>query len=108
MSERNARGVIRRVSVAVVAIAIVLAAGTLASGAKKPRPISAASAFSLPSTKVCVGGNGLTFRLRTLLHVRWTTVTVFVNGRRVKTVKLARHLQPVKLRGLPSGTFVLR
>ena len=99
MSERNVRGVIRRGSVAVVAIATVLAAVTLASGAKKSAPISAAWAFSFPPTKVCVGGNGLTFRLRTLPHVKWITVAVFVKGRHVKTVKLSRRPQPVKLRG---------
>ena len=112
MSERHARGAVRRgsVAVAVVTIATVMAAGTSASGDKKPRlrPISAASAFVFPSTKICVSGRRLTFQMRKVPHVRWSTVTVFVNGRRFETVKLSGHAQPVKLRGLPSGPFVLR
>ena len=96
------------VTVAVVAIATAMAATTLASGKSKRPPISGAAAIILPSTKVCVSGHRLTFRLRRLLHVRWRSATVSVNGRHFKTIRLPLIQRPVKLTGLPSRTFVLR
>jgi hypothetical protein len=98
--------------VAVIVAAVVFTAtmgtGALASGKPKRHPIPAASAFILPSTKVCVSGRRLTFRLRVLPHVRWRTVTVSVNGRRVKTIQLSRIPQPVRISGLPAGKLILR
>ena len=101
---RSAR--LAAVSAVVVAMTAALAVGALASG-KRP-PISPASAFILPSTKSCVSGHRLTFRMRKLRHVTWRTVTVYVNGRHVETVRLSPHLRPITLRGLPSRSFALR
>ncbi len=81
--------------------------GEGASFGHRPRQISAASAFVLPSTKQCVGGGELTIELRMLPHVRWISATVEVNGRRFETIKHSQLTHPVKLTGLPSGRFGL-
>jgi hypothetical protein len=81
--------------------------GEGASFGHRPRQISAASAFVLPSTKQCVGDRELTIQLRTLPHVRWIGATVDVNGARFKTIKRSQLTRPVRLTGLPSAHFVL-
>src|SRR5204863_6601228 len=87
-----------------VAVTTAMAAGTLASGKAKRKPISAAAAFILPSTKVCARGHKLTFRLRKLPHARWLSVMVSVNGQNFETIRLPQIPRPVNLTGLPSGT----
>jgi hypothetical protein len=81
--------------------------GEGASFRHRPRQISAASAFVLPSTKQCVAGRELTIQLRTLPHVRWIGATVEVNGARFKTIKHSLLTRPVKLTDLPSGRFAV-
>ena len=81
--------------------------GEGASFGHRPRQISPASAFVLPSAKQCVGGHELTIELRTLPHVRWVEATIDVNGARFKTIKRSQLTRPVTLTGLPSGRFAL-
>jgi hypothetical protein len=86
--------------------AFASAAGQTGFEAKR-KPISAASAFVLPSTAQCVSGRQLTIQLHKLPHVRWIDATVKVNGRRVLTIAHSRIDAAVKLTGLPTGAFVL-
>ncbi len=81
--------------------------GEGASFGHRPRQISPASAFVLPSTKQCVSGHQLTIELRTLPHVRWVEATIDVNGARFKTIKRSQLTRPVRLTGLPGGRFAL-
>ena len=108
-------GAVATAVVVLVAIAATSAFGSVggpivgegASFGHRPRQISAASAFVLPSAKQCVGDRELTIQLRTLPHVRWIGATVDVNGARFKTIKRSQLTRPVRLTGLPSGHFVL-
>src|SRR5689334_9928408 len=90
--------------------AVLLVSGLLfgvpAAAPAKPRPISAAAAFTLPSTKACVADHQLTLLLRKVPHVTWTSATVKVDGRTVKSVKATKR--PIRLTGLPNGTFTLK
>ena len=74
---------------------------------QQPRRISPASAFILPSGQACVRGRTLILDLRDLPGITWRTLNVYINGRRVKTVKRAELIKPVKLTGLPSKKFSL-
>ena len=69
--------------------------------------ISPTSAFILPSAEQCVAGRRLTVRLRTLAHVHWARVTVYVNGHRLETIGRARLTRAIELTSLPNGRFVL-
>ena len=73
----------------------------------KPRRISAAAAFVLPSATKCVSGHALTLQVRKLAHVTWIGATVKVNGKRSKTIKRSQVTRPIELTGLPTGKFVL-
>ena len=100
-------------AIAAIALALAVAASVLASSAsalasRKRPPISAAAAFSLPSTKTCVSGRALTFKMRKLSGVTWSSVTVSVDGKRFETVRLSDPPRPVKLTGLPSGSIDLK
>ena len=68
---------------------------------RKPKPISAASAFILPSASQCVIGRKLTIQLRAPRGVTWIGANVYVNGRHFKTVKRSQITKPVRLTGLP-------
>ncbi len=107
---RRARGA----AVAAVVLAAIASVSAFAAGGgagaglqAKPRPISAAAAFVLPSTKRCVSLRELTIRLRDVPHVKWVGVTVKVNGKRAKTVKRSQITRLVKLTGLPLGRLAL-
>ena len=67
----------------------------------QPPPIPVAEAFRLPSVNRCVTDGRLTFTLR---EGDWTSVTVRVNGKRVKQVKRPGL---VRVRGLPAERFDL-
>jgi hypothetical protein len=73
----------------------------------RPAPIPAASAFALPSATRCISGHALEFRVRKLHGVKWVSVTVEVNGKRLKTIRGAALGKPIKLTGLPGGRFVV-
>jgi hypothetical protein len=71
------------------------------------RPISGASAFSLPSSTSCVSGHTLTIRLRKVPHIVWTAERIKVDGKLVRVVTRAHIGRPVTLTGLPSGRFIV-
>jgi hypothetical protein len=76
-----------------------------ATPAPKPKAISAAKAFSLPSSKACLSRRSFTIRIRKVSGVTWVSAVVKVRGKRVKTVKRSRITAPVNLKGLPKGRF---
>ena len=82
-------------------------ATAIAARSRKPAPISPAAAFILPSQNQCVSGRTLTIQVRKLSGVKWLLVSVSVNGRHVKTITLRQTTKPVRLTGLPTGTFLL-
>ena len=75
---------------------------------KPPAPISAKTAFTLPSAKKCLSRRNFRIRIRKLPGVTWAGARVFVNGKRVKTVRRSRISAPVDLRGLPRGRYTVR
>jgi hypothetical protein len=77
------------------------------SPAPVPAPISAAKAFTLPSSKVCVSRRKFTIRIRKLPGVTFISAVVKVRGKPVATVKRSRITAPVNLTGLPKGTFTV-
>jgi streptogramin lyase len=70
--------------------------------------ISPARAFKLPSAHRCVSRRHFKIRIRKLPGVTWASAKVYVNGKRVKTVKRARITAPVDLRGLPEGRYTVK
>jgi hypothetical protein len=108
MNNSHRFGAIAGVAIALAVASSVLAASASALASHKRPPISAAAAFGLPSAKTCVSGHALTFRMRKLSGVTWTSVTVSVNGKRFETVRLSVPPRPVKLAGLPSGSIDLK
>jgi len=66
---------------------------------------SAAETFTLPSTKACVSRRHFRIRVK---KGSYKTVVVWVNGRRVKSLKGKRITAAVDLRGLPKGTFKVK
>ena len=108
----------KRWCTALTVVAVILGvAATSASAAwqrfdasasrSNPGRISPTSAFVLPAAAVCVHGHSLTVRVRALPHVVWRAATVYVNGRKFKTLNRARITQLVTLTGLPNGKFAL-
>jgi hypothetical protein len=73
----------------------------------KPKPISAASAFTFPSSKACVSRRKFTIRIRKLRGITFVSATVIVNGKHVTTVNRSRITAPVNLTGLPKGRFTV-
>lgn len=67
-----------------------------------------ASLATLPSTRKCVSRRSFRIRLREPKGVQIAEARVFVNGRRVKTVKGVRRTANVDLRGLPKGRFTVK
>src|SRR4051794_8132327 len=92
-----------------VAVVVLVAAATAPSATARPRPtrISAAAAFSLPSANTCVAARRLTLGVRRVEHVRWTGAVVKIDGKRFRTVKASQIARPIRLTGLPAGSFVL-
>jgi hypothetical protein len=99
-----------RVLAAVVLVAAATfsaaTAGAVASK-RRPKPISAASVFVLPSARHCVSGGKLTVRVRRRPGVKWRSATVKVNGKHFRSIKRSQITKPVKLTGVPTGSFVL-
>ena len=75
--------------------------------APAPAPISAAKAFTLPSSKACVSRRKFTIHIRKLPGVTFISAVVKVRGKPVATVKRSRITAPVNLTGLPKGTFTV-
>jgi hypothetical protein len=65
-------------------------------------------AVGLPSAKRCVSGRHFVIHLRKVHGEKVVSASVFVKGRRVKTIKGSRISAPIDLRGLPKGKFVVR
>jgi hypothetical protein len=68
----------------------------------------APAAVGLPSAKRCVSGRHFVIHLRKVHGEKVVSASVFVKGRRVKTIKGSRISAPIDLRGLPKGKFVVR
>ena len=77
--------------------------GTASPATPAPAPISASSAFALPSAKACISRRAFAIRIRKLPGVTFVSAVVKVNGKRVQTVKRSRITAPVNLKGLPKG-----
>jgi alpha-tubulin suppressor-like RCC1 family protein len=71
------------------------------------KPISAATAFSLPSPKQCVSRRKFTIHVRKLPGITWVSAVIKINGKRIKTLGRSHIAALVNLVGLPKGTFVL-
>jgi len=81
---------------------------TLAAASTLLAPIPPAQAFDLPSIRWCVGGATVAFRVRELpAKGKWKTLTVKVDGTRVKRVTRPRPGRTILLRKLPLRTFTL-
>ena len=70
-----------------------------------PTPRSASlDTLGLPSSRRCASRRAFRLRLRAPRGERVRTARVYVNGRRVRTLRGNRRTVPVSLRGLPKGT----
>jgi hypothetical protein len=90
----------------------LFADGTISGGTivKKPK---FGNVVKLPSTKKCVSRRKFRIRIRQPGGIKIQTALVFLNGKRVKTVKRRvfrqkRTTANVNLRGLPAGQFKVR
>jgi hypothetical protein len=64
--------------------------------------------FEIPAFGSCIDGGRLTLRVRPMRHVRWLRATVWINERRVRTLKGKRITKPLTLTGLDTPLIVLR
>ncbi|HEX8121288.1 MAG TPA: hypothetical protein VF549_08490 [Solirubrobacteraceae bacterium] len=67
-----------------------------------------AQLLSLPSSRRCASRRKFTVRVRREIRGSVKRVTIFVNGRRVKSVTGSRIGLPIDLRGLPKGKVKVR
>ena len=82
---------------------------TLGTSNPKPKPkgLSAARAFSLPSAKQCVSRRHFLLHVRRYPGVTWIGAVIKINHKRIRTLGRSHITALVDLRGLPKGTFVL-
>jgi hypothetical protein len=108
-SHRPARVGRTRAAAGLAALLVVLTTtgAAPAAASSRPRRIPAASAFALPTVKECLGHGRLTFRVRTLRHVHWVSVTVAIDGRRVKTLTGSEIARAVTLTRLPATKAIV-
>ena len=90
----------------------VFAEGTISGGTIISKP-TFGNVVKLPSSKKCVSRRRFRIRIRQPGGIQIQTALVFVNGKRVATVKRRvfrrkRTTASVNLRGLPKGTFKVR
>ena len=71
-------------------------------------PPTVAQLLSLPSSRRCASRRKFTVRVRREIRGTVKRVTIFINGRRVKTVTGSRIGLPIDLRGLPKGRIRVR
>jgi hypothetical protein len=66
--------------------------------------------LGLPSAQTCKNASRFAFRLHQPRNARIVRVDVYVNGRRVKTMRARKGatLRSVVLSGLPAGAFTLK
>jgi Ca2+-binding RTX toxin-like protein len=67
-----------------------------------------AALLSLPSSRRCASRRKFTVRVRREIRGTVKRVTIFLNGRRVKSVTGSRIGLPIDLRGLPKGKVKVR
>jgi len=71
--------------------------------------LEAAATFSFPSAKACVSRRHFRIRVKKPHPPgTYTSVAVWVNGKRVQSLKGKRITAAVDLRGLPKGTFTVK
>jgi hypothetical protein len=68
-------------------------------------PVEAAATFTLPSTRSCVSRRHFRIRVK---KGEYKQVLVWVNGKRVKSLRGKRVTATVDLRGLPKGRFKVK
>jgi Ca2+-binding RTX toxin-like protein len=73
-----------------------------------PPPPTVAELVSLPSARRCASRRKFTVRVRSAIRGTVKRVTIFLNGRRVKSVSGSRVGLPIDLRGLPKGKVKVR
>ena len=78
---------------------------TLAASALFLAPVPPGKAFDLPSVRQCVRAHVLTLSVRPV--AAWKTLTVRVDGRRVKRVTRPSPRRKIRLRDLPAQPFEL-
>ncbi len=61
----------------------------------------------LPSDKACVAGGKLTIQFNSTPHGPWAKVTIYLNGKRLKTLKRLHITRLVTITGLPRGSFLI-
>jgi List-Bact-rpt repeat protein len=61
----------------------------------------------LPSNQACVAGGKLTIRFNSTPHGPWAKVTIYLNGKRLKTLKRPHITRLVTITGLPQGSFLI-
>lgn len=95
----------RRLGTLVVSALIVLALAAVPAGAA--RPISGAAAFTLPAATNCLAKRELSFQLRKVSHVKWSSLTVTVNGKRVLLLKKPHVPRTIVVPNLPEGKLAI-
>jgi hypothetical protein len=78
-----------------------------AAPAPSPLP-KAAEVILLPGKRSCASRRKFRIRVKAVAGVTYSSVAVWVNGKRVKVLKGERTTAQVNLRGLPRGTFAAR
>jgi alpha-tubulin suppressor-like RCC1 family protein len=84
---------------------------TPASVAANPLAIQSSKSLTpliiLPSNKACVAGGKLTIQFDSTPHGPWAKVTIYLNGKRLKTLKRPHITRLVTITGLPRGSFLI-
>ena len=84
---------------------------TPASVAANPLAIQSSKSLTpliiLPSNKTCVAGRKLTIQFDSTPHGPWAKVTIYVNGKRLKTLERPHITRLVTITGLPRGSFIV-
>ncbi len=87
------------------------ASTTPASVAANPLAIQSSKSLTpliiLPSNKACVAGGKLTIQFNSTPHGPWAKVTIYLNGKRLKTLKRPHITRLVTITGLPRGSFLI-
>jgi hypothetical protein len=74
-----------------------------------PKPLAAAKVFSLAAAKRCASRRSLTLTLRKrTTGPKVTSVQVTIGSGKAKTYKGSKLKVPVKLTGLPKGSFKIK
>ncbi|MDP9272975.1 MAG: hypothetical protein M3O93_05500, partial [Chloroflexota bacterium] len=71
-------------------------------------PATAAGVIGLPSRRKCASRRHFPIHLRAPRKLGIETAVVFVNGKRVRTVRNIAVKADVDLRGLPKGRFTVK